>query len=375
MFGWSMRARACRSASNRATTSLGVHPGLDQLQGHLAGGPAAAARRRIPRPSRPRRSAPSACTGRRPCRGRPAAGLIHAWPVDSQGGRRPGTGRPGSGRRPVPPPAFAGPRRPARRGRGMLPGLRRSPIRRRRRRWCPRWVRRSRWVPRGRPYRTVRVPDPERLTKIAKVSPPPPAGRTGRRTARPGRRPSAALAVAGEIPRQAAASSRVSPAKYRSLTSSRLGRLLARASRSSASSRANRSSARRPAARTGQFVEVDPLAAPAVLGPALPAGLVDEDAAHGLGRGREEVPAAVPGLARPVRRPAAGTPRGPGPWPGGSGPASPGPAAGRPASAARRRRAGAVRPRPAGRRPRPRPATGSGQACCRYPFRRVTAVP
>ena len=36
MFGWSIRARACRSASNRAITSRRVHPRLDDLQGHPA---------------------------------------------------------------------------------------------------------------------------------------------------------------------------------------------------------------------------------------------------------------------------------------------------------------------------------------------------
>ena len=36
MFGWSIRARACRSASKRAITSPGVHARLDDLQGHLA---------------------------------------------------------------------------------------------------------------------------------------------------------------------------------------------------------------------------------------------------------------------------------------------------------------------------------------------------
>ena len=36
MLGWSIRARACRSASNRAITCLRVHAQLDDLQGHLA---------------------------------------------------------------------------------------------------------------------------------------------------------------------------------------------------------------------------------------------------------------------------------------------------------------------------------------------------
>ena len=35
MFGWSISASACRSASNRASTCLRVHPGLDQLDGDV----------------------------------------------------------------------------------------------------------------------------------------------------------------------------------------------------------------------------------------------------------------------------------------------------------------------------------------------------
>jgi hypothetical protein len=45
-----------------------------------------------------------------------------------------------------------------------------------------------------------------------------------------------------------------------------------------------------------RFVEFDPLPVAAVLGPPFPPGGVDEDAAHGLGRGGEEVAAAVPEL-------------------------------------------------------------------------------
>ena len=35
MAGWSISASACRSDSKRATTSLGVHPRLDDLERHL----------------------------------------------------------------------------------------------------------------------------------------------------------------------------------------------------------------------------------------------------------------------------------------------------------------------------------------------------
>jgi len=47
-------------------------------------------------------------------------------------------------------------------------------------------------------------------------------------------------------------------------------------------------------AEGGDVVEVDPRAAPAVAGSALSAGVFDQDAAHGLGRGGEEVAAPVP---------------------------------------------------------------------------------
>ena len=36
MLGWSISARACRSASKRAMTSRDVHARLDDLEGHLA---------------------------------------------------------------------------------------------------------------------------------------------------------------------------------------------------------------------------------------------------------------------------------------------------------------------------------------------------
>src|SRR5581483_1990107 len=46
--------------------------------------------------------------------------------------------------------------------------------------------------------------------------------------------------------------------------------------------------------RIGQGVEFDPLASSAALVPLLVAGAVDEDAAHSLGRGGEEVAPAAP---------------------------------------------------------------------------------
>ena len=105
-------------------------------------------------------------------------------------------------------------------------------------------------------------------------------------------------------------------------------------------------------------VELDSLPTATVLRPSLPAGVLDQDPSHRLGRGGEEVAPAVPVLAHLATRPGAGTPRGPGPWPGGSGRASRGPASARPAGAARRRPGGAVA-RPPGGRPARSPR-GSG---------------
>ena len=111
----------------------------------------------------------------------------------------------------------------------------------------------------------------------------------------------------------------VSPAKKRSLTSSAVvgvvggepgqglveGEQAASGGASSTSSQPSRSTrCRSPPCLTGL----------------LAAGVLDQDAAHGLGGGGEEVAAAVPALGRARRPPAAGRPRGPGPWPGASGP-------------------------------------------------------
>ena len=45
-----------------------------------------------------------------------------------------------------------------------------------------------------------------------------------------------------------------------------------------------------------ELIEIEPLAPAAVAEPLAAAGAFDEDAAHGLGGGREEMPAAVPVL-------------------------------------------------------------------------------
>ena len=168
-----------------------------------------------------------------------------------------------------------------------------------------------------------------------------------------------ASAVRGDDAQGPAASGMVSPAKYRSLTrAATCGS--SRSSRSRASSRASRSSGRSGAANaSGSRSRRSP--APPRLRRRLLAGVVDEDAAHGLGGGREEVARRcveplvadqpqvglvdqgrrLQGVARPSRRPA-GRRRG---------------------RAARRTRAGAGRRRPAGRRPRPRPTGGSRRTC------------
>ena len=59
--------------------------------------------------------------------------------------------------------------------------------------------------------------------------------------------------------------------------------------------RVRRGAEGRPLAREGLLVQPA-----AVLEAALAAGLVDEDAAHGLGRGGEEVAPAVPGPGLPA---------------------------------------------------------------------------
>ena len=132
MLGWSIRARACRSASNRASTCLRVHPRLDQLDrdlpldrlgllGHPDRAHAALADR-----------ARAACTGRRaPPRPRPPGRPRSRWrrrrsAVGGRPSRRPPAGRllqevgvarlgPRAG--PRPPPAGRGRRRRPRPGR------------------------------------------------------------------------------------------------------------------------------------------------------------------------------------------------------------------------------------------------------------------
>ena len=118
--------------------------------------------------------------------------------------------------------------------------------------------------------------------------------------ARRGRRPSRGTPCARDMPRTSAACSMVRPAKKRSLTSWAVW-----ASRSAsvvrASSRASRSSDGQLHGQV-QGVQVDASAGRRRACPGLAAGVFDEDAAHGLGRGGEEMAAAVPARA-PAPRP------------------------------------------------------------------------
>ena len=69
MFGWSIRASACRSASNRATTCARVHARLDDLQGDPPADRVGLLGHVDDAHARPRRSARAACTGRSSCPG------------------------------------------------------------------------------------------------------------------------------------------------------------------------------------------------------------------------------------------------------------------------------------------------------------------
>ena len=104
-------------------------------------------------------------------------------------------------------------------------------------------------------------------------------------------------AVAREMPRAAAASGMVSPAKNRSLTSSALaGSVLGEPGQGVVEGEQVERSA--VAGHQAARIELDPLEVAAVLEPALAASPFDQDAAHGLGRGGEEVAAAIPGRWR-----------------------------------------------------------------------------
>ena len=149
MLGWSIRARACRSASNRASTWRRVHAGLDDLQGHLAADGPGPARPGRPCPCPPRRSAASSLYGPMTApgpsaaargggdgpesRARDVAGREVTGPASVATGRptpppSPGNGRsargPAAGSRPGPQPriAPAGPVQVGRPPRPVEPG-------------------------------------------------------------------------------------------------------------------------------------------------------------------------------------------------------------------------------------------------------------
>ena len=90
MFGWSISASACRSASNRAMTCRVSMPGLMTFSATLrrTGCSARPCRRR---PCPLRRSAPAACTGRR-CRRAALAAESSGLPLPAVAPRRAGGG-------------------------------------------------------------------------------------------------------------------------------------------------------------------------------------------------------------------------------------------------------------------------------------------
>ena len=145
--------------------------------------------------------------------------------------------------------------------------------------------------------------------------------------ARPGRKPSGGRRLRGEMPEGvSAASASISPAKIAELD--QLGRLRVLGLRAGPGPRPGRAG-RRPGPSARGPIErpaADASAAAAAWRACLPRALLDQDPPHRLGRGGEEMAAAIPVLGRVAVRPAAGTPRAPGPWPAASGPASPGPA-------------------------------------------------
>ena len=366
MFGWSISASACRSASNRASTCLRVHPGLMSFTATSRWtGSVCSASQTAPMPpspicsqqlvpagdhraaaARPRTaSAVAPAAGRRAVARRRPAGRSRKLPAWSWAASRASTRRR---RAASPPHAAVEERRPGRPGRA---GRRRRGTRLSTRSG-------SAGMAASSGVRHPSVRDRAGTSGGCRNDARGIAGSAERRR-RSQARAYAQCAVggrAGDARAAAAASSTDSPAKKRSLTSRAAGGSSA-ASRVRASSRASRSSGRRSAAGVGRSRSTRPPAA-AALQPALAAGVLDEDAAHGLGGGGEEVARGRPspgrsaadqpqvrlvdqggrleGLARASRRPAGR----------------------RRASAARRRRAGAGRRRPAGRRPRRRPGGG-----------------
>ena len=303
MLGWSIIARAWRSASKRATTWRRVHARLDDLQGDLAADGLGLLGDVDRRPCPPRRSAPSACRGRSTVPG-PLGRGAGDRDASPRGQRRRGVQEASA----VRVRRRAGPRRAA------------GALRRRRRRASRKAARSRRAVSSRAPMKIAFVlasgPAMVAAPRVARPhhnarNPPgrrsPSAGIFRRglgrqpgalppdtsRGATPGRTAQWRLAVGRRRRGPAAASLHAQPGEVPEIDQPGRSPDPRPASRASASSRASRSSA---SARGGELglVEIDPPPAAAALLPALAAGALDQDAAHGLGRGGEEVAAAVP---------------------------------------------------------------------------------
>ena len=123
--------------------------------------------------------------------------------------------------------------------------------------------------------------------------------------------------VLSEVPRASARLSDAQPAEVAELHDLCRAGVLVPQGRRRASSRANRIFGLVPGPRT-DALERDPDPLPTALLPATPTGVVDEDAAHRLGRGAEEVAPVFPGLVPGSDQPQIGfvDER---PWAGGSG--------------------------------------------------------
>ena len=208
MFGWSISASACRSASKRAITCRVSMPGLMTFSATLRRtGCCCSAMNTTPKPPSPICSSSLYRPMTEPTRAGATGVALSARPSSSGGGVR-GSRRRGRGRPAAPRPAAAGRRRRRRRGRGM-PG---RPAGRRSVQGSAKSVSFAARVPRWSSARTVRQRD------CALPLTDGPRSSNGSRhrarrhscsagTARPGRRPSRRSAVAREMPSASAASS------------------------------------------------------------------------------------------------------------------------------------------------------------------------
>ena len=359
MLGWSISARACRSASNRATTCLVSIPGLMTfratlrrtgcgLLGHVDDAHAPLADLLQQLVGADDRAGPSATGG---VAGRPSASASR--PGDSR--KLAGLGRRAASSRST--------RRAQRRvvAAGLVEERRRA--RRRRRSPGPRGrsPRRSgiAWLHRSRPGRRtsplignakIRPATRSRTRQIfGSLAGGPGRPRSSPSEPGPGVTPSGGRPLRGEMPRASAASSIGQAGEVAELD--QLGRLPGPrpASRSRASSRARRSSAGAGAAMSTSSRSTPLAAARRACSARLRRAFSTRMRRMASAAAAKKWPRPSQSLGLVGVRRAGGRPRGPGRWPGASGRASPAPAAGRRACAARRRpAAGAARP-PAGR--------------------------